>query len=446
MPDKIIPSLTIQKLVYGGKGIARSDQGKAVFVPYLLPGEQADVKIVRAKKDYDEAIIEKRLTTAPERRSPVCPVFETCGGCQLQHLSEPGQSSHKNEVVSEWMRQIKQKESFETLPIIASPMPFHYRLRGQFNIQNGRIGFYRAGSHEVVPIESCPLMIPPINHAISFFNEKGIRLLSEAYDNSLPLEFQMEIQSTVEGAILLVFHDSSGRHFSKEKMSVFFEEARAAGNGNALFSLQGIIVYSVKKRFQLGKDFLDYLVMGKKMRVSDRTFVQVNFSMFDLLIKGVRAFSENDEKTRWLELHAGAGFFTLPLSEIASKVTAIESSPIAVEDAEWNLNAAERSNVQMITSLGGSALARLSYHEYTNVFLDPPRTGLTALEILETVRIAPKKILYLSCHPPAFVRDMNKLLNSGYRLLRVQPFDLFPQTGHLEILAEMTLSSGQVCS
>ncbi|MEK7747974.1 MAG: class I SAM-dependent RNA methyltransferase [Nitrospirota bacterium] len=453
MPDKIIPTITIEKLVYGGSGLAHDENGKAIFVPATLPKETVRVKVIREKKDYAEGYAEEILVPSPERRQPECPVFGICGGCQIQHLSESGQASHKNEVLSGFMRQIKQTDPFSIDPIVTSPLPFHYRLRGQFVLQKGQIGFYRRESHTLVPIDQCPLMVPAINHAISFFNAKGIDLLTKAYKGAvLPNNYDLEIQGTEAGEVLFVLRDPGNSSFSEEKMTAFFEQARMAGGTH--FSLQGGIVYSQKmeaslaghgapargaspaRRFQWGQDFLTYPLSGGKMRVRDRTFVQVNLAMLEPLRKGVMAWAD-DKNARWLEIHAGAGFFTLPLSETAASVVSIEANPISVQDAEWNLAAAGRKNVQMIASLGGNAMARFPAQSFTHLLLDPPRSGMTDMELAEIVRIAPRKILYLSCHPATLIRDIKRFSDSGYRVRRVLPFDLFPQTGHLEVLVEL---------
>jgi 23S rRNA (uracil1939-C5)-methyltransferase len=280
-------------------------------------------------------------------------------------------------------------------------------------------------------------MVAPINHALTFLKEKGSRLLADAYNGLLPKDYNLEIQANRSGELLFALTDPAGSRFSHDKMTTFFEEGKQAGGTN--FSLQGVIIYNGKKRFRLGQDFLLYDILGTKMRVSDRTFVQVNGSLLEPLIKGVLSWADaNFPNSRWLELHAGAGFFTLHLAEIASSILAVEESHVAVFDGKWNLQAAGRTNAEMIAACGEKVLTGLASGTFTHLLMDPPRAGITDKEIQEIVRIAPKKILYLSCHPPALVRDIKKLSAHGYRLRRVQPFDLFPQTGQIEVLAEMT--------
>jgi 23S rRNA (uracil1939-C5)-methyltransferase len=159
--------------------------------------------------------------------------------------------------------------------------------------------------------------------------------------------------------------------------------------------------------------------------------------MHDLLVKGVLAWADGGE-SRWLELHAGVGMFTLPLAEIASSIIGVEADLQAVADAKFNLEEAGCKNVQMIADPVDTALPRFTPGSFTHLLMDPPRAGITFGTIKEIARLSPLKILYLSCHPATLVRDIRGLVAEGYQVQRVQPFDLFPQTGHLEILVELT--------
>ncbi len=434
--EKIIPSLSIKKLIYGGNGLARDENGKAIFVRAALPSEVVNVKIIREKKDYAEGMIHEMLIASKDRQPPPCPVFGACGGCQLQHLSYEGQALHKSEIVHEFMGQIKQEKPFIINPIIKSPTPLHYRLRVQLTVQKGQIGFYKTKSHNVVPVNTCPITIDPLNQVLSFLTQKGIALLTSAYGGTLPEDYTIELQGTISGEVLIVLIDPTGAGFMIEKLTSFFEAAAVAG----------VVLYYRKKRFYLGKDYLLYNILGKgqralrKIRVSDRAFVQVHGGMHDVLVEGVLAWAGAGE-SRWLELHAGAGMFTIPLSEIAASIIAVEADPQAVLDAKFNLEEALCKNAQIIASQVEKALPNFTPHAFTHLLMDPPRAGITPETIKEIARLSPLKILYLSCHPATLVRDIKGLGAYGYQVQRVQPFDLFPQTGHVEILVELCIAS-----
>jgi 23S rRNA (uracil1939-C5)-methyltransferase len=424
--EKIISSLSIKKLIYGGNGLARDEKGKAIFVRAALPEEVVNVKIIREKKDYAEGIVTEILTPSQDRRLPLCPVFGACGGCQLQHLSYEGQALHKSEMVHEFMGQIKQDKPFIINPIIKSPTPLHYRLRVQLTVQNGHLGFYRTKSHNVVPLNTCPITIDPLNQVLSFLTQKGITLLTLAYGGTLPEDYTIELQGTISGEVLIVLIDPTGAGFMIEKLTSFFEAAAVAG----------VVLYYRKKRFYLGKDYLLYPVLGRKLRVSDRSFFQIHGGMHDLLAQAVLAFAGTGE-SRWLELHAGAGMFTIPLSEMVASIIAVEADPQAVLDAKFNVQKAGCKNAQIIGAPVEKALPNFAPHAFTHLLMDPPRAGITPETIKEIARLSPLKILYLSCHPATLVRDIKGLGAYGYQVQRVQPFDLFPQTGHVEILVEL---------
>ncbi len=422
---KIIPALSIEKLIFGGNGLGHHD-GKAIFIPMTLPGEVAEVTIVREKKDYAEGVVRQLLTTSPERAIPSCPVFGVCGGCQVQHLSTEAQIRHKTEIAQAFIAQVRQEEPVTSYPILSSSSPLHYRLRAQLAIQNGQIGFYQRKSHAIVPITACPLLAPPLNAALSFLAGEGMAFLTGISE--------VEIQGTEPGELLIIL---IGQGLSHNKRRSFFKLATAALSP---LSLQGLIVYDRGRRFCLGDDYLTYKVRGKTMRVSDRSFIQIHGAMHNLLVETMLGWVE-DQHARWLELHAGVGMFTLHLAGQVESVTSIEANPEAVKDAHLNLAAAGIENAQLLSGRTEKHLPSFSPSEFTHLFLDPPRAGMTKQEISEIVRLAPQQILYLSCDPPTLVRDIHALHQTGYRIKRVQPFDLFPQTGHLEMLIKLTLSS-----
>ncbi len=424
---KILPYLSIEKLIYGGSGLGHHD-GKAIFVPMTLPGEIAEVEIISEKKDYAEGIARNLIVSSEERCIPHCPVFGLCGGCQLQHLPAEAQMRHKTEIAKEFIGQIRQKEQIAFYPTIPSSSLFHYRLRAQLSIQNGHIGFFKRKSHEIVPIVTCPLLAPPLNAVVGFLSGEGMAFLTGISE--------VEIQGTEPGEILIVL---TGQGFSSKERDSFMKAATASLPS---LSIRGLIVYDKEKRFCLGADFLTYTIRGKTMRVSERSFLQIHGGMHNLLVESILEWADSND-ARWLELHAGAGMFTLHLAEHAKSLTSIEAYPEAVADARFNLTAAGLiatgvKNVELLTGRAEALLPRFPSGTFTHLLLDPPRSGITKKEVAEIVRLSPRKILYLSCHPPTLVRDIRAFHKEGYRIRRVQPVDLFPQTGHLEMLVELT--------
>lgn len=413
-------TLEIEKLAQGGDGLARNE-GQVVFIPYTLPGERVEVTITREKKDYAEGYISSILTASPERRAPLCPVFTRCGGCQLQHVSEKTQVQYKIAALKEILSRIGKVEGVDVLPTIASPLPFNYRTRAQLKILGGTIGFYRRKSHQIVPIDACPLLIPSLNRLVSLIRE----------ENRFPKLEEVELQGIDSGDQMLIVLRAP--RFHRGEMTSFYERLKAR------LPLEGLIAYSKEGRYQVGADYLRQIILGREIRMSDRSFSQVNGAILPQLIETVREWVAPASEDRILELYSGLGTFTLFLAEGIEAMTAIEENPNAVEDARWNIDRAGLKNVRLLMGSADAALRRIDpeKEKYTKVFIDPPREGATREVLERLVRYGPEKIFYLSCDPATFARDLHILAGQEYRLARLQPFDLFPQTGHLEVLGEI---------
>jgi 23S rRNA (uracil1939-C5)-methyltransferase len=417
LPDRVLP-LQIEKIVQGGDGLARHE-GRVIFVPFAIPGERVEAKIVREKKEYAEAEIPRILTPSPERRGAPCPVFTVCGGCQLQHLPEEAQLRYKSEALREALARIGKITSYDLLPPIPSPLPFYYRTRAQLKVERGEIGYYRRMSHQIVPIDRCPLLTEPLNAALEamrqFLNRDRLQ--------------EVELQGVSSGDFLIVLR---GDQFPQERGERFYEMTRKS------LPLKGVIVYNRRGGALFGENFLIETVGEKRLRIGDRAFSQVNPGVNRLVIETALGWAAPTESDRILELYSGIGNFTLFLAERADGVTAVEGSRAAVEDARWNLQSAGLSNVILQTSSAEEGIRRALKEKatVTQLFLDPPREGAGKTVMQGIASLGPDKVLYLSCDPATFARDVRILLDRGYLLKRVQPFDMFPQTGHLEILAE----------
>jgi 23S rRNA (uracil1939-C5)-methyltransferase len=223
-----------------------------------------------------------------------------------------------------------------------------------------------------------------------------------------------------------------GKHFRQKELESLYEKL------GALLPLRGVIAYSKEARYRAGNDYLLQSLFDREIRISDRSFSQVNGAILPLLIETVRGWAGPTAEDRILELYSGAGTFTLFLAEGVEALTAVEENPAAAEDARWNLDRAGLRHVRLLSASAEDGLEKEARKKerYTKIFLDPPREGATEAVLKGMAHLAPEKIFYLSCNPATFARDIRFLSARGYRLARVQPLDMFPQTGHLELLAE----------
>ena len=432
-------TLKIEKMIYGGWGLARQapcDPSKAeegrrvIFVPDVLPGEQILATLTTPRKGYAKAKLTKILIPSPERKSPPCPVFGTCGGCHLQHMSDTAQLAYKQEVLLETLQRIGHIHA-SPLPIIPSPDSYHYRHRVQFKLfrqeSHLKMCYYQRESHHFVPVEGCPILHPDLEHAM--------KVLRESLESGLPFLLnptEMHLQySTHTAQVLIVF---------------YAQEVRPDGLGELFASLKarlpvaGIVAYSKNGRREVrGQPFLLESLKGVTIRISDRTFAQPNWPMNELITDLILAFAQLKGNETVLELYSGMGNFSVFLAKQAARVITMESSPQAVKDAKINARVNNVMNLEFYCCEVEKGLVKLlrNRRSIDLIVLDPPRQGAGQAVLKRISGLQSPRILYLSCEPTTLARDIKCLLQHGYRLGRIQPFDLFPQTYHLEVLAEL---------
>jgi len=392
----------IEKWVYGGAGLARHE-GRVVLVPYVMPGERVEVEAIREKPGMVEARGIRRIEDASERIEPACPVFEQCGGCHYQQAPVEFQSLKKVEILREVFRRVGRMEAPAEIQVKAAE-PWGYRNRTQFHLDgDGRIGFMAWASHDLVPVESCPISAPPINEAVGALREF-------MQDRRWP-RFVREIELFTNGdrTMLNVLSTEAARGVA----GTFFEWVSTKIPGAAEGSLQ-------------------YQAAGEKLRVSHGSFFQVNRFLIDELAASALEGAEGESA---LDLYSGVGLFSLPLARRFKKVDAVETSTGALRDLEYN---AREAGLEV-------ALHRLQSEQYLEglgqppdfVLADPPRSGLGKHVVKHLARLLPPKITVVSCDPATLARDLAALLPAGYRIEALTLVDLFPQTYHLETVTRL---------
>jgi 23S rRNA (uracil1939-C5)-methyltransferase len=381
--------VTIEKLVYGGEGLARQE-GRVVLTPYVLPGEQARVEV--------EGGLHARLVdleqTASERILPGCPYYGTCGGCHYQHAGYDYQLQQKVSILREVMQRVGKFPAPADIRIISGP-EWQYRNRSQFHIRNGKLGYLKAGSHELVPIEQCPISSPVINECIVALN----RMLR---DRRFP-QFVEQIEVFTNETEVQLNVLQTKRPVARQ----FFDWAAEEIPGY----VSGPITYN-------------------GFRVSYKSFFQVNRFLVDQL---VHAAVGTTAGTSALDLYAGVGLFSWTMAAQFETVTAVETSNAAVADLMHNVPKA--------------VAARSSVDEYLAalqtapdlVLADPPRAGLGKHAVRHLLRLRPRQIVIVACDPSTLARDMAPLLAEAYNIDEVVLVDLFPQTYHLETIARLSL-------
>ncbi len=426
MPDAIAMEITIEKLIYGGEGLAHHD-GSTVFVPFVLPAEKVSAATVEQKKKFIRARMERLLDPSPERAVARCPHFAVCGGCDYQHIPYELQLRYKTEILRETLRRIGRVEWTGEIAAHASP-PWAYRNRAQWKVrplgEDGAggmgIGYFRANSTALCAVEDCSILSPLLLKSL-------LALRAAAAAGMLPRELrEIEAFAGANDSKLLVTATFAG---FPARVQAFADELRAT-----LPETESLLFHDpTRERMELdGPGYVETEAAGLTYRVGHFSFFQVNRFLADEL---VRTVVEGEPEGRLaLDLFAGVGLFSRPLAKRFARVVAVEANPAAARDLEANTagNVARSGRVIEVRAADVEQFLAKYKEKPELVLLDPPRAGLTPGTIKHLARVAPARITYISCDPPTLARDLGAFLKSGYEISAVHLFDLFPQTFHME--------------
>lgn len=425
--------LSVEKLVYGGDGLAHAD-GSTVFVPYVLPGEEVRAAAKSRQKKLVWAELLEVTSPAKEREKPRCPHFQKCGGCQYQHISAAEQLRLKKEILRETLSRLG-GISWDGAIIEHAAKPYGYRNRAQWAIRGGMpraLGYFLPESSVVLPVDECPVLSPLLARTF-------LKLQDMTRSGALPAGV-LEIEAFADSADEQIALNIAFDRFAKPA-----EELTAAFRG-ALPQLESLLLLDQKKnKFELsGPGYLTQKVGEYEYRVSHLSFFQVNRFLIEDLLKSAVANARGELA---LDLYAGVGFFTLPLAKTFARVVSVDANLAATRDLRTN---AELAGVE-VTSHNEHVEEFLKKTEERPEFvlLDPPRAGLGAKAARELAELGAREIVYLSCDPSTLARDLSALTNSArkpketpaqenpYEITEMHLFDLFPQTFHIETLVRL---------
>ncbi|WP_022852690.1 23S rRNA (uracil(1939)-C(5))-methyltransferase RlmD [Thermodesulfatator atlanticus] len=426
---------TIEKLVHGGEGLARLDNGQVVFVPDVIPGEKVKVKITQQMGDYALGKVIEILEPSPERKKPLCPYFAACGGCQLQHLPYKRQLEEKFAIFCETLERTGKLPAKELVTeIIPSPKEFHYRNRLNFHVhqEKGALGFLKRRSHDLVPVKRCLLARDEINEVVERLPEIPAWRRLHPYVKRVNLGLCL-----AERKVLMLFWTKVAPR--KEDLAEIFE---------AIPALKAIF-YWIRGRAPVGPYPPEAPHKGRrKMPVpseiagteedvffyaSAGVFVQANWEINLMMIDYLKKLASPSATEEILDVHCGIGNFLLPLAGKAKTGEGVDTDFRAIQDGKENAEIWGLSSVSFRVSSAIEALIDLfkEARTFPTVILDPPRGGCK--EILRFLPdIAIDKLIYVSCDPPTLARDLRILIDLGFEVVSVKAFDMFPQTYHLE--------------
>lgn len=396
--------IQIEKLVYGGDGLARLD-GQVMLTPFVLPGERVALRPQKMKAGLLKGTQVQILQPSAERIQPRCEYYTHCGGCHLQHAGYEFQVSQKLSILRETLRRIAGIDHTDEITAITGE-PWAYRNRVQLHFKAGTCGFHKAESHAIQGISHCDISAPLLNEAIGKIQQAVKK--QEWPDFLRSLEFFTN-GTEIQVNVLESNRPVAARFFAWLKGMV---PAIAAGD----------IIYEA---------------VGEKFRISGGSFFQTNRFLVDALVNEVLA-DESGENA--VDLYAGVGLFTLPMAKRFARVQAIERGATAARDLEFNAETAQRKNVTAQRA-GAEEFLRELQTAPSWLVADPPRAGLGKEATTELLRLQPRKLTIVSCDPATLARDLKVLVAGGYGIKRISLVDLFPQTYHFETVVRLEIES-----
>jgi 23S rRNA (uracil1939-C5)-methyltransferase len=451
--------LNIEKLIYGGDGLARlpaddHGRGKAVFVPFVISGEKVEAALTEEKPGFARARATAIIEPSAHRIAPPCPHFGHCGGCHYQQASYQHQLEIKKEILRENLRRIAKVELPCEIEVHPSP-PWNYRNRSRLQVRVGPTfvaGYFKFASHELLPIEECPISSPLINRGIAALWESG--RAGKAVEGVREIEF---------------FASSDGKGNETQLLLEFLcapEARRAAVRAwaeelcGAMPEIAGVVAFREPQKgvqeplVSVGASELIYHTKNAAYRVSAGSFFQTNRFMIDELVNIVAAGCSGELA---LDLYAGVGLFSTALARDIRHIVSVESSQTAALDLQYNLpvngkavhaaterylaglgdegragRGASGNSAAGIGSAGNAAVLPQLPDKPDLVVVDPPRSGLGDGVARLLAGVNAPRVIYASCDPATLARDLVGLLRAGYRVERAHLVDLFPQTFHLE--------------
>jgi 23S rRNA (uracil1939-C5)-methyltransferase len=420
-------TVTLTTHVYGGEVLGRLPDGRAVFVPFALPGETVRVQLVEEKRGYARAELLEVLVPAPERVTPRCDHFLTCGNCHYQHIDYPAQLAAKTAILKDQLERIGRLVDPPVQPAVPCPQPYYYRNHVQFHLTPaGKLGYHKFRSEEIFAIHECHLPEDPLN---ALWPQLEVEPLPELERVALRVGVDGDIldadipdadildANILNADILLVLEseDPQPPDFSVEELPI----------SAVHLGPEGVVVLA-------GSDYLIMEVLDRRFRVSAGSFFQVNTPMAAAMVEHVLAHLPLKQTDTVLDVYAGVGLFSAFIAPRVERLVGIEASPSACDDYAANLD--EFDNVELYQATAEEVLPGLDLRPEAMV-VDPPRAGIDRRALDGILALRPQVLTYVSCDPATLARDARRLTEGGYQLTRITPFDLFPQTYHIESIS-----------
>ena len=434
---------TVESYSSEGLGIVRLD-GAVVFVPQAVRGETIDLKITKVMKTAAAGEIVKIHKPSPDRAQPECPDYGRCGGCDFQHLTYPEELWAKRQRVQDALTRLGGAD-IRVEEILGAKNPLHYRNKSQYPVgADGAIGFYRARSHQVVPVKRCLIQPEAADKPAAAVGEWMRRYKVPAYDEATGKGLVRHVYARVnrkgESLCCVVIN---GRQAPREPELAAYVCAAVPHTAGVLVNSntkRGNVILGEKYRTLWGRDYLMDTLCGLEFKLSVPSFYQVNRDQAEALYGKALDYAGLTGRETVLDLYCGIGTITLCLAKRAGRVIGAEIVPQAIEDAREN---ARRNGIENVEFFVGKAEEVLPEQYERNqvhadvIVVDPPRKGCDPVCLETILKMAPERVVYVSCDSATLARDVKFLEENGYRAMRVRPVDMFPMGGHCECVVKL---------
>lgn len=434
--------LKIEKLNSEGDGIARVD-GFVYFVKNACPEDSLLCKITKLNKKYGFAEIVEIVTPSPDRVEPRCKMHKLCGACKLQHISYEAQLRFKKEMIKDTLYS-GLNQNVDVLDVIGVPDGYNYRNKIQYPVAskkgNSRIlaGYYQQASHELINIKFCPIQPDVVNDLMEFIKSAAEKTGLSAYDERSHRGDLRHIVVRVSDynkkmIVSLVINNSvvteSVKRLANDIYDEFDDVVGVSVNFNT--SKSNVILGRVSKNI-IGKTFIEEKLSGVVFKITADTFFQVNPKCANLMFDYVKnKLKDLVSAPTIFDAYAGIATFGITLNSIAKNVVSVELNEQSILMAKENIKSLGITNVDAIASDTMKYLESEDRH-FDVTIIDPPRKGSDEVSLAKIACITDKVLVYVSCNPATLARDLRVLLDKGFVIDSVQPFDMFPQTAHVE--------------
>lgn len=424
-------TISVTSLSHRGEGVGKDEEGRAVFIPYAAPGDRLRVRDVEQQKTFWRGEIEDILEASTFRVEPKCSFFGRCGGCAWQHVAFSQQLASKREHLREALRKVGQITYEDEIELFSAQTPWQTRTRTRLQVDRaGRPAFFARGSNERLTISSCPVLVPVLDAFVTALHEHPLSQIEDLQEISL--------LASSEGELAVALHLKEGKYASsfgwRRGVTDLLKLWRERGHQVAGVS----IVSGLKRLGSLGSPWFDE--GDPAVRIRPEGFSQASHTLNRVLVEQALGLVDDWNGRQVLEIYAGSGNFSLSMAAAGAHVLALESHPLAVEDAQEKAEAFPKSVRPTFRVFRDDKFdLKACWPSFRTppevLFVDPPRRGIHQRLRKSLKKLQPPVVCMVSCVPATFARDLRFFVELGYEIETIKAVDLMPHTTHLESMA-----------